>query len=79
MKTNRVDDPDLVLLPGDYYVMGENIGILMCCPGCGKKSGPKGKWKVDIQTESVTPSIHHDPALGGCGWHGYLTNGEFKL
>lgn len=77
MRANKVDDPELVLAPGDYYIMGENIGILMCCPGCGERSGPNGKWTIDSKNESAIPSIYHDPKLGGCGWHGFLTNGKF--
>lgn len=26
----------------------------------------------------AAPSILHDPAKGGCGWHGYLRNGVFE-
>lgn len=29
-----------------------------------------------FETLSLTPSILFDPAKGGCGWHGYITNGE---
>lgn len=29
-------------------------------------------------TLSATPSLHCPKELGGCGWHGYLTNGELK-
>lgn len=25
---------------------------------------------------SLSPSIHHATALGGCGWHGYLRAGQ---
>lgn len=40
-------------------------------------------WTVsggDPRTTIVTlsPSIHHTTALGGCGWHGYLTNGVLR-
>jgi hypothetical protein len=30
----------------------------------------------DFETLTLTPSIHSDPAKGGCGWHGFITNGE---
>lgn len=29
-----------------------------------------------FETLSLSPSIHRTPALGGCGWHGFVTNGE---
>lgn len=62
------------------------------CPGCGARSilhigpAPVGHhvWFVtagDVALpEGVTlrASILHDPQHGGCGWHGYLTNGRFS-
>lgn len=29
-----------------------------------------------FETLSTQPSILRNPARGGCGWHGYITNGE---
>lgn len=29
-----------------------------------------------FETLSLTPSIHRVPGKGGCGWHGFVTNGE---
>jgi len=29
-----------------------------------------------FETLTLTPSILHTPGKGGCGWHGYITNGE---
>jgi hypothetical protein len=68
------------------------LGIL--CPGCGSasllpltrpESAPTTHpvWTVtggDPRTSivSLAPSIHHTKALGGCGWHGYLTRGVFS-
>lgn len=73
---------------------GSNIcsypnALVFNCPGCGNfgsiscKVGPKELryWEItqgsldDITTLSLSPSIH---CVGCCGWHGYLTNGEFK-
>ena len=31
-----------------------------------------------FETMTLTPSIHRIKNLGGCGWHGWLTNGELK-
>lgn len=30
----------------------------------------------DFETMTLTPSIFSDPAKGGCGWHGFITNGD---
>lgn len=29
-----------------------------------------------FDTLSLTPSVFRDPAKGGCGWHGFVTQGE---
>lgn len=29
-----------------------------------------------FETLTLRPSIFKNPAKGGCGWHGFLTNGE---
>lgn len=73
---NLVDDNEKVLRPGDYYLLPD--GLLLCCPGCAQRSGPRGKWTYDPVTRSALPSIYHDPKYDGCGWHGYLTQGIFS-
>lgn len=84
MKTelNLVDDHDLLLNKGDALIVTGHdklTQLLIVCPGCGKVSGSaKGaKHVYDRETKSYTPSIVHDSNLGGCGWHGWLTNGIF--
>ena len=60
------------------------------CPGCGARSilhlgtGPAGHtWHVtagdaaDPAHVTLRASILHAPQHGGCGWHGYLTEGVF--
>ncbi len=54
------------------------IGIIFRCPGCSKLISINEGWKLDLSTMTVTPSILHDKKKGGCGWHGYLTNGELN-
>lgn len=61
----------------------EPKGALIKCPGCGSESAldERGRdnhpsWVMDKQTHTFTPSIHHQR---GCGWHGWLKNGEFVL
>ena len=72
-----------VAQPGDIeyrtYKDGTPGGYAYRCPGCGQEcwlplSGSHA-WTMTGTVESPTlqPSILHRP----CGWHGYLTNGEF--
>ncbi|MDO9016694.1 MAG: DUF6527 family protein [Myxococcales bacterium] len=70
---------------------GVPAGFIFRCPGCGAQAclglAPRldqaPAWNVtagDPRTGaglSLTPSIHHTTALGGCGWHGYLRVGVF--
>lgn len=70
--------------PGDIelrtYPDGQIGGYAYRCPGCGQAdwlpvdAGAHG-WTLTGQTDVPTlhPSILHRP----CGWHGYLTAGEF--
>lgn len=82
MKLNLVKDSDLLLNKGDARTyFNKELGcyqLIIVCPGCGEKSASAGTHKFDRETLSYTPSIIHDVNLGGCGWHGNLTNGEFK-
>jgi len=66
------------------------FGLLYKCPGCGSLVGitvsdEHPRWNINFETLTATPSILHTRATpqetshgikGGCGWHGYLTNGE---
>lgn len=57
---------------------------------CGQKtsggscahSGVSSCWNwtgnAEDGTLSASPSLHCDASIGGCGWHGFLTNGELK-
>jgi hypothetical protein len=59
-----------------------------CCPRTGKACGgiiigkgfkpargaPSWQWDGNVLAPSLTPSIN---CQGGCGWHGYLTEGEW--
>jgi hypothetical protein len=79
-------------IPGQYYLPinsdKEIKAIIMNCPGCGKTGGmtvykpntpkpPSPSWEMNGEGENITlkPSIN---CVGCCGWHGYLTNGEYK-
>jgi hypothetical protein len=81
MKARIVEDVDDLVNPGDILPVTGRGGfpqLIIICPGCGQKSASAGNHKYDKETISYHPSIVHDTSLGGCGWHGWLTNGEFK-
>lgn len=73
-----------------YYVESINevtAGIMFFCPGCMHicscnftviDGNPVWSWNGSREAPTIRPSIVHDPAKGGCGWHGYLTDGFFK-
>jgi hypothetical protein len=80
-KLNLVEDPDLLLNKGDALVYTNPNGLkqlMMICPGCGRASASAGSHVYNEQTRSYYPSIVHNVALGGCGWHGWLINGIFS-
>lgn len=60
---------------------GKIVGANFWCPcGCGSLLGvrfPPWNWNGDREKPTVRASIHHSTP-GKCGWHGYLTAGEFK-
>lgn len=62
---------------------GEQRGLHFWCPcGCGELLGvrvagpPAWTWDGNREKPTVSPSILHTTP-GGCGWHGFLRNGEF--
>jgi len=79
--------------PGDVEVLaidGVVWGYGFACAGGGSKSflalnseNPEPRWRVTAgdaaqpSTVTLSPSIFHTAERGGCGWHGYLTNGVF--
>jgi len=84
IKLNLINDYDLLLNKGDgISIFNHELGyeqLIIVCPSCGEISAPmkKAGLRFDKETQSVTPSIVHNTEFGGCGWHGFLTNGEFK-
>lgn len=71
--------------PGDarYWKAPDGAeGINFQCPcGCGSllgvSFGNRGwTWNGNREKPTVRPSILHS-SPGGCGWHGYLTDGQF--
>lgn len=82
---------DVVLIGDAGSTPGAVTAYGFGCPGCGARSilhigtGPAGHtWHVTAgeaaKPEGVTlrASVLHDPQHGGCGWHGYLTEGRFS-
>jgi hypothetical protein len=70
---------------------GRVWGYGYTCPGCGSRSylaidpeQPHPRWSVTAgdaahpDTVTLSPSIFHTVERGGCGWHGYLTNGVLR-
>lgn len=75
---------------GAYYVNQDETvgGLLFCCPGDGVvhsisfmvgKEKPSWSWNGDKEKPTTKPSILCAPEKGGCGWHGWLTEGRFHL
>jgi len=89
MLKNQKNDSEWTDLTEEDYIIqtnqqNEKCGILFICPGCKtligiatKTSGDLPGWNINFETLTSTPSILHTPPHG-CGWHGYLTNGELK-
>ena len=68
--------------PGDAIIVmyKDHIGLVWCCPRCGKATSTANGCKhvFNIETNTLRPSIVHDKKLGGCGYHAILSNGIFK-
>lgn len=80
IKLNLVEDHELLINKGDAIVVKGNEGktqLIIVCPGCGAISSSRGSHVYNRETKSYHPSIVHDRNYGGCGWHGWLTNGIF--
>lgn len=69
--------------PGTVMWTVNKTSLLNKCPGCGAPGAlsidndgnvPTPKWRIEsVSPITLRPSIVHEK----CGWHGYLTNGEF--
>jgi len=79
MKLNLVTGNEQLLNRGDARVVTKNglTQLVIACPRCGVVSASRGKHVYNKKTQTYKPSIVHDIKFGGCGWHGWLTNGEF--
>lgn len=89
----RVDEfnADTMAVPGNFIWYGPEFPeklperLSFVCPcGCGAIGGvavggdsskhPIWQWNNDLNKPTVEPSIRF---IGGCEWHGYLTDGVF--
>lgn len=50
-------------------------GQLCAVPLLPKRLANGAGWEWDASTCSLNPSIN---CVGGCGWHGWITNGEIR-
>lgn len=85
MLTTLNNEADWVDLKSNEYAFfgkyqGDGlIGIVFKCPGCNEPIAvSKPIWNINFEKLTATPSIKHDKGKGGCGWHGYLTDGELS-
>jgi hypothetical protein len=82
---NKRDDWEPAFGEEDFLVItardsDKPVGLHFLCPGCKRLIGisigeESPKWTINFETLTATPSILHTKPHG-CGWHGYLTNGE---
>jgi len=75
--------------PGDFMWMGPEgapARMMFLCPcGCGAYLGvsvsgdeskhPVWEWDRNFEKPTIKPSIRF---IGGCNWHGFLTEGNFR-
>lgn len=86
MKAVQIQHHSELKNPGDFQFYGGFQGMVICCPGCGEMSAlpfrprtepPSWDWDGDRINPTLTPSVLHTKEKGGCGWHGWLTKGEW--
>lgn len=90
VRLDDLDEPEgRAKSPGEFMWINDGAGkaasLWFVCPcGCGDESAiciaPHGahpkqwQWDGNRQKPTLTPSIHKQV---GCGWHGWLRNGEW--
>lgn len=92
MKAKQVHRHDELIEPGQFQFYknkeGHIAGMIICCPGCNaqsavpfKNDGPSATatwhWDENQSHPTLTPSVLHPIEKHGCGWHGWLKNGEW--
>lgn len=69
----------------EWHTRDEIAGLGFRCPcGCGREGylpfaregdHPSWEWDGNLEKPTLTPSVLQ---VGGCRWHGWLRNGEWK-
>lgn len=90
LKATRVEDIDEVKATSGAYEFtirpgeDEPCGMIFNCPcGCGREGylpfrpepSPSWEWNGSREAPTLHPSVRQ---VGGCGWHGWLTAGEWR-
>lgn len=80
LKNNRPDTEWDEFTLEDYFVVfdqnNKKVGLHFLCPGCLKLIGVREPpWIINFETLTARASILHTKP-DGCGWHGFLTDGE---
>lgn len=59
---------------------GRHAGAIMFdLPGMREVFNDRDMWQVQSwEPLTLTPSVHCNPAKGGCGWHGFITDGKWR-
>lgn len=86
MQARQVPHHQEMNSPGDFQFYSGFIGMVICCPGCGSLSAlpfrphepPSWGWNGDRINPTLSPSVFHTKEKGGCGWHGWLKNGQWE-
>jgi hypothetical protein len=61
-----------------------HCGAVIICNGPKPPHSKQWGWDGNVERPTLTPSINclsHGPdgeKYAGCGWHGFITNGQFK-
>ena len=71
--------PGITSKDGSPVPERRGVGVALDCPcGCGVECYvPFGtRTGYTIETLTLRPSVLRSADKGGCGWHGYITNGQ---
>lgn len=66
------------LQPREWTKLDGTVESYNVCGHNGKGSCWNWTGSAEDGTLSASPSLHSNEAKGGCGWHGFLTNGLMK-
>ena len=58
-----------------WFTCPREAGKVCAVPLLPRRLPNGAGWSWDPDTKSLTPSVN---CVGGCGWHGFVTNGEIR-